>query len=337
MDSAMNEWLQIMTKVCDTAAPIKTTTRKKDDKHVPFFTSAIIHLKNQKATCLRLFRKTGDPGLEERLRKITSELRKEKRKQKKNYYRAKVEENCDDGKKLWTILKEITNTATPQNNTEPDRVDADTANAFNNYFANVGRTVQETLGLSDDHLTINMEKRGFTFAPETPEKVEAIIANMNPKVATGYCEIPARILKDLTSVVTQDLTKLINLSYETCTFPQAMKHAWIKCIYKEKGTHNLPDYYRPISILSVVSKLFERSATSQIVEYLESTNGLYSGQHAYRKWHSTTTCLVEITEAIHKELEESRSSGIASMDLSKAFSQSIAQKTRYEGLQWQKL
>ena len=98
-----------------------------------------------------------------------------------------------------------------------------------------------------------------------------------------------------------------------------MKHAWIKCIYKEKGTHKQPDYYRPISVLSVVSKLFEKSATSQIVNYLETTKGLYSGQHAYRKWHSTTTCLVEITEVIHQELEQSRSIGIASIDLSKAF------------------
>ena len=53
--------------------------------------------------------------------------------------------------------------------------------------------------------------------------------------------------------------------------------------------------------------------------YLEQNNGLYSGQHAYRKWHSTTTCLVEITEIIHKQLEQSGLIGIASMDLSKAF------------------
>ena len=164
-----------------------------------------------------------------------------------------------------------------------------------------------------------MERPGFTLSYETPEKIEAMIRGLNPKVATGYDEIPSRILKDLVEVVTPDLTKLVNLSYETSTFPQAMKHAWIKCIFKEKGTHNQPEFYRPISILSVISKLFEKSATSQIVGYLESNNGLYSGQHAYRKWHYTTTCLIEITEAIHQQLENSRSIGIASMDLSKAF------------------
>ena len=207
----------------------------------------------------------------------------------------------------------------PHDTTEPDKVDKQTANSFNTYFANVGKIVQENLGLSEECFSPNIETNGFNFERETTEKIEAMIANLNPKVATGYCDIPARILKDLSESVSQHLTQLINLSYESSCFPEAMKHAWIKCIYKEKGTVNEPEFYRPISILSVVSKLFEKSAASQIVNYLETNNHLYSGQHAYRKWHSTTTCLIEITETIHKQLEQSGVIGLASMDLSKAF------------------
>ena len=138
-------------------------------------------------------------------------------------------------------------------------------------------------------------------------------------VATGCCQTPARIIKDLCEVIKEDLRDLINLSYSTNTFPKALKHAWIRAIFKNKGNKNEPEYYRPISILPVISKLFERSATKQLVKYLETNNELYEGQHAYRRCHSTTTCLVEITEAIHREVDNGGVMGIASMDLSKAF------------------
>ena len=183
----------------------------------------------------------------------------------------------------------------------------------------MGRTVQLKLGTHETEYQVDAQRDGFNFEMETTETVEKMIADLRSTVATGCCQIPARILMDLRDVIKGDLCELINLSYKINTFPTAMKHAWIKAIFKNKGNSNEPEFYRPISILPVVSKLFERSATKQLVSYLEKTNGLYAGQHAYRKSHSTTTCLIEITEAIHKQLDSGGVMGVASMDLSKAF------------------
>ena len=55
------------------------------------------------------------------------------------------------------------------------------------------------------------------------------------------------------------------------------------------------------------------------MQYLENNNKPFTGQHAYRRHHSTTTCLVEITEFLHKNMDQGRVNGITSMDLSKAF------------------
>ena len=123
----------------------------------------------------------------------------------------------------------------------------------------------------------------------------------------------------LKDVISKDLCSLINLSYETRTFPSSLKHATIKAIYKNKGSPNDPEFYRPISILNVVSKVFERSATNQIVDFLEAEQKFYKGQHAYRRQHSTTTCLVEVTEFIHSKIDNGNIVGLASTDLSKAF------------------
>ena len=68
-----------------------------------------------------------------------------------------------------------------------------------------------------------------------------------------------------------------------------------------------------------MSKIFERSATNQLVQYLEENNLLTPLQHAYRKGHSTQTCLNEIVDYIYQENDKGNIVGLASLDLSKAF------------------
>jgi hypothetical protein len=101
-------------------------------------------------------------------------------------------------------------------------------------------------------------------------------------------------------------------------FPNSMKAAIIRPIHKKNCTEDMSNY-RPISILSVISKIFERSATNQLVKYLEDKKLLNGTQHAYRKGHSTQTCLMEIVEFIHKQRDQGKVIGLASLDLSKAF------------------
>ena len=92
----------------------------------------------------------------------------------------------------------------------------------------------------------------------------------------------------------------------------------IKAIHKKDSIEEVSNY-RPLSILPIVSKVFERAATDQLVNYLEEKNILNKTQHAYRKKHSTQTCLMEIMDYIYSEKDKGNIIGIASLDLSKAF------------------
>ena len=75
----------------------------------------------------------------------------------------------------------------------------------------------------------------------------------------------------------------------------------------------------PLSILHVLSKVFERSAAEQIVAYYDKHKLLNHRQHAYRKNHSTTTILFELVETIKRHIDDGNYVAIASLDLSKAF------------------
>ena len=196
-------------------------------------------------------------------------------------------------------MKDATNTRKQKDEVEPENMSKETANTFNEYFASVGKKIQQKLNAppgDDYNISPQIMNEGFAFNSITSEQVKKIIKSLRPTVATGHCGIPARIFIDLAETISKDLADIINLGYSLGRFPQLMKHAIIKAIFKQKGSSHLPEFYRPISILSIVSKVFEKSATAQIVNYLESNGKLFPGQHAYRKHHSTTTCLVEITE-----------------------------------------
>ena len=97
-----------------------------------------------------------------------------------------------------------------------------------------------------------------------------------------------------------------------------MKIANIKPIYKENNKEEKRNY-RPISILPTISKIFERSSTDQLVKFLEQNDLITKCQHAYRKGHSTTTCLVEIINKLYRNIDEGHLTGLAKLDLSKAY------------------
>ena len=92
----------------------------------------------------------------------------------------------------------------------------------------------------------------------------------------------------------------------------------MKHIHK-KGDNNKPEQYRPISILPTISKVFERSAVDQLMNYLVKNRLLNKFQHAYQKNHSTVTCLFELIETIKSYIDQNYMVAMAAMDLSKAF------------------
>ena len=130
--------------------------------------------------------------------------------------------------------------------------------SFNAYFASVGKNIQNQLGLSFS-FEPNGNHEGFNFKNVNEDNVKKLIDRIKTKVATGYDRIPSRIIKDLKHEASSDLARLINLSYSTSTFPSKLKHAIIRAIYKNKGNPNEPEFYRPISVLSVISKVRDRS------------------------------------------------------------------------------
>lgn len=314
---ATARWVEIFVNTAAKHAPIKEVIQSKKRKFIPWFTPELEFLIEEKSKRLKLYWLDGLFTDLKIIKSLTNNITHLKRKLKKLYYKEKIQQYDGDPKKTWKILKEVTQTGKKNTQVEPEFLNQDTANIFNTFFATVGTNIQKRLKVKEKQAGQPTQEK-FHFKEETEESIIKLIDRIRIDVAVGYDDISARLLKDSKQVIAKTLTQLVNLSYKKATFPTCLKKAIVKAVHK-KDCIEEPSNYRPLSILSTVSKIFERSATDQLTNYLEENNLLNETQHAYRKGHSTQTCLSEVVNYIYRENDNGNLVGIASLDLSKAF------------------
>ena len=210
------------------------------------------------------------------------------------------------------------------------------ANTMNNYFKNI--TTHLKLKPTKIDLKANLESIIDTF--QNHESVQRIklanfhlksslkfnsvreldvkkeILNLSSKKATRKGDIPAKILKNSINTYLSELTILINNCLKEGVFPDELKLADITPIFKKKDNLN-KENYRPISILSHLSKVFERILHKQIDSFMKNEFSPYLC--GFRENHNAQYLLLKMIENWKKQLDNGEKVGVIFMDLSKAF------------------
>ena len=166
--------------------------------------------------------------------------------------------------------------------------------------------------------SVPVQSEQFEFQPVTKKEVANVILNLSSKKAPGFDKIQARILKDSLLATLHIITSLMNNSFRSNTFARVWKIAEVICVPKDGDVGN-PCRYRPISLLPVLSKIGERLAHEQFATFLDDNNKLSHLQSGNRKYHSTETALLCVTDELLKAMDEKKISILVLMDMSKAF------------------
>ena len=175
-----------------------------------------------------------------------------------------------------------------------------------------------TVKVKEHYRYLNLDNNNFTFVPTTEEDVLKLLQQIDPSKAVGLDNLGGRFLKDGASELCRPVTQLINLSISKSLFPDQCKIAKLKPLYK-KGSALEPKNYRPISLLPLLSKLFEKVIHNQTQHYLDKNNVLYKYQSGFRPKHSTDTCLSLLTDKIMSGIDKGMLTGMILIDLQKAF------------------
>ena len=232
----------------------------------------------------------------ERYRVLRNKCVKAKLKSQREYFA----ERCDGGPKnqhFWPMIKPFINSKCHvQENIilrAKDDIVNDTksvAKIFNEYFTGIASDIGFNDPIPDDYgkdevlisliakydnhpsiIAIQsavLEHGTFEFEQVDINQIYQILVNMNDKKATGYDGIPCKLLKLDAFPLAGILCKLINISISECKFPDVLKLADISALFK-KIDRLCKDNYRPVSILTALSKVFERCHSNQLLFYFE--------------------------------------------------------------------
>ena len=145
-----------------------------------------------------------------------------------------------------------------------------------------------------------------------------IVYRKDRNKATGIDKIPAKVLKIAAPIITESPTNIFNYAIINESFPFDWKIVRVTPISKN-GRRDLLDNYRPISILPIISKLFEKILYEQLYEYLNSENLIFELWFGFRQRHSTTTALLDCTNEWFTNMDWGLSNLVVFLNLQKAF------------------
>ena len=154
----------------------------------------------------------------------------------------------------------------------------------------------------------------------TPKEVaNEITNNLNSKKSPGFDLITGTILKQFPKKAIMKLTTLINAAFRLKYVPSLWKIAEVIMIPKPGKPPHETTSYRPISILPIISKLFEKLLLKRLKPIIEKQNLIPNHQFGFREKHSTIDQVHRITNIIEQTLEEKKVCSTVFLDVAQAF------------------
>ena len=323
---------KLLSDIIEEHAPLKTKIIKKQS--VPYMNACLRKAMYKRNMARNKYRNFGETFHEDyrRQRNLVVKIRK-------NSLREYFSKNCNiKDKTFWnTISPFMSDKKSKTPNIilhEDDQIIIDKSQVcdiFNDYFVNIASSigfddkitsVNSAISKHSSHPSIIKIRDGhqitnqFSFEPISTDNIRQKLKAIDPKKATGFDNVPGKLLRIAHNELCVPLTYLINNCMKCNVFPDTMKCAELNPCYK-KSDNLFKGNYRPVSILTTVSKLYELVMNEQLVKYfLPLLNDLLS---AFRKGFSCQTLLLKCIEDWKLALDKNNFIGVLFMDLSKAF------------------
>ena len=329
-DNINVDWKQWKETFLSTVSEFVPKTKIRGQNPLPWINGNILHQIKKKESIRRKLRANPSAHLLEKYKKMRSEVKRLLRESRENFFSSINDSFANNPKRFWSVMKHKSKTCSipdcismPAPSSSADQVypsssarliaanPGEIAEMFNSYFASV---------FTSDDLPVTTDKSStdaqMTELILSKLEVEHALRSLDSNKATGPDEIPARLLKVTAPIIAPSLCKLFNKSLRLGSVPEEWKLANVVPVHK-KGDKGQTENYRPISLLSIVSKVLERIVLTNIKYHL--TQSINKCQHGFLQGKSCVTNLLEVLDYIGEILDNGGQVDTIYLDMSKAF------------------
>ena len=241
------------------------------------------------------------------------------KKKRNEYYQQLFEKHKKISKATWKLINKLlgrkkknTKCISLQTGNTLVSDSIEVANIFNSYFANVANEIRNTLPCPNKNFTEYLPSRGsrtafsaFLFLT-TEGEISIIIKQLKRKFSLGIDGISTDILKFLPHNIISAITHIFNRSLAEGYFPNKFKTSKIVPVYKKKGSCNKKENYRPVSLLSCLSKIIEKLVSKRIISFLRKQNFFSKYQFGFRKGLSTEHGISLLVNKITRSMNQKK-------------------------------
>lgn len=306
---------------CVRSVPVKGEYARIDSH-----TKNLIALRN---SYRRQFQRTADLDPKFRMIALNKEIKERMEMIRNENFERTLQALDDRSRPFWKISKVLKNKPRPvpplkvQNSlliTPEEKADAIGEHLVNSH--NLGSNIVSPLENRVDECMVHLETVPCVVPPEnkvTPEQLRSAVKNLKNMKAPGFDGIFNLVLKNLSNKVYKLLAIVFNKCLELSYFPKEWKLAKIIPILKPGKDPTLPSSYRPISLLSSVSKLFEKIILTRLLNVVDEHQIIMMEQFGFRRGHSTSHQLLRLSNTIKSNKAVAKSTAMALLDVEKAF------------------
>ncbi len=311
-------------------APLKVKSKRlKRQQRKPWITKGILKSISTKNTLLKKFIKTKDDFWYERYRIFRNTLNRVIKSSKQIYYSSYFDEFKHDSKKVWKGINEILNKNKAKCSQDiklnfKGKLISDNkqvANTFNHFFTNIAQKLADKLGPAKanhkDFLKSPIQE-SFFINPVNPGEVKSELMSLDESKSPDSYEIPISMVKCVSDPLSNILSDLINESFSSGTHPSLLKFAKVIPIFKAKSRLEVSNY-RPISLLPIFNKIFEKLMHKRLTTFLDKHDVLFAHQFGFQKSKSTTQAILDLCNQLTNALNKKEISCCIFLDFAKAF------------------
>ena len=274
-------WKQLIWEIIDSHIPLKRArVRSKSLPWINHDIRALMRARSYYATKARKARKSKEAEDWEQYRRIRNLVTHKIRKAKLQYFEGLSEQSKKNPRKAWkevnrvlgSVCKRKINSVRADAGFLTDRQDI--ADEFARYFSLLVGGLDDEGGSVDVAAGLSVCENEFKF-DRVEEDVLALLRGLDPNKAVGTDGVSATFLRITASGICRSLTSLFNYSLECGELPDEWKSAHVTPVPKG-GDSELMKNFRPVCVLPVVAKVFERVVHRKLYTFLRST--LYCSQ-----------------------------------------------------------